>query len=218
MLRPASHFLRIGRGTRIDRIHENRDDGGLGQDLAQYFDPLRSERGVIECDARDVAAWSVQARDEAVADRVGAFREHDRNGSGCCLCRDRRGHAAGNEDDRRLAPDQIGCEFGQPVELVVSEAIFDCDRAAFDKASLVQALQDRRQRWRITFARCADEKPDYRHRRLLRTCGERPRRSRTAKRGYELPSSDADGHLTRPQWDQARCNLAKNITPQSVGL
>ena len=35
---------------------------------------------------------------------------------------------------------------------------------------------------------------DARHRLRLRACGERPRRRRTAKCGYELPSTDIDCH------------------------
>jgi hypothetical protein len=53
---------------------------------------------------------------------------------------------------------------------------------------------------------------------LLRTRRERPKDGRTAERGHEMPSSDADCHLT-PRRDHARCHfLGKAITPQPPGL
>jgi hypothetical protein len=52
---------------------------------------------------------------------------------------------------------------------------------------------------------------------LLPSRGERPHR-RTADPDDELSLSDADCHLPRPQLDHARCNVAKNIMPQSAGL
>ncbi len=36
--------------------------------------------------------------------------------------------------------------------------------------------------------------------------------------GYELPSSNANCHLIRPQWVHARSNLGKKIALQNEGL
>ena len=45
--------------------------------------------------------------------------------------------------------------------------------------------------------------------RLLGPHRKRPCRSRSAERGYELPPSDADCHLTHPQRDHARCKVRR---------
>jgi hypothetical protein len=52
---------------------------------------------------------------------------------------------------------------------------------------------------------------------LLRLRGERPRDRRAAERGDELPSADADSHLSRPKRIMTAA-MAKNITPQSASL
>jgi hypothetical protein len=53
---------------------------------------------------------------------------------------------------------------------------------------------------------------------LLPSRRKRPSNRSTAERRYELPSSDADCHSPRPQWDHARCYKGKIITLQSAGL
>src|SRR5262245_16091084 len=69
----------------------------------------------------------------------------------------------------------------QSVSLTLGRAVFDQDVLALDIASLLHALVERghpvkRREWVVS------EKPDHRHRRLLRTRRKRPRR-RAAERG-----------------------------------
>jgi len=102
--------------------------------------------------------------------------------------------------------------------LIVRIAILDRDVLSRDEAYFLK-----------TFAECgnkilernklrAAQKPNHRHRRLLRSRRERPSNGRAAKRGYELPSSDADCHLPRPRRNHARCNMGQGITLQWAGL
>jgi hypothetical protein len=59
--------------------------------------------------------------------------------------------------------------------LAFCPAIFDRDVLALDVAFLLEPPPEASQTFRVQFRRCATEKPDYRHRRLLRTRHNRPR-------------------------------------------
>jgi hypothetical protein len=63
-------------------------------------------------------------------------------------------------------------------------------------------ISRRRRRWRA-------KKPYHRHRRLLRTCRERPRGCRAAESSHELTPSNTDGHFPRSQRDHALCNVGR---------
>src|ERR1700730_11770383 len=92
-------------------------------------------------------------------------------------------------DHRHLTAYQIGCEVGQSVGLVLRPAILDRQILAFDITSFFQALAERAQAvWVVKVGRIDAEKPDYRHRWLLRTRRERPCR-RDAKQRNELAPS-----------------------------
>src|SRR5436190_23717396 len=84
-----------------------------------------------------------------------------------------------------LTPDEIGCEFGQPIVLVLCKAVFERHILAFDKPGFIQALTERSQKLRVIIAAPRGEYPDHRGLRLLRTRRERPG-SRTAKDRDEL--------------------------------
>jgi hypothetical protein len=53
------------------------------------------------------------------------------------------------------------------------------------------------------------ENANHWHRRLLRARSERPRNGCTTERANELPPSDAECHLPRPQRDQATAILGR---------
>src|SRR5262249_60973688 len=93
-------------------------------------------------------------------------------------------------------------------------AIFARHGTAFDGGRLAQA-----------FAECSHlgsplcwcftvEKPNYRHRRLLRARRERPRRRHAAERGQQLPPSDGDCHAPLPREVRER----KDTTPWACSL
>jgi hypothetical protein len=52
----------------------------------------------------------------------------------------------------------------------------------------------------------------------LRACDERPCDCSATEHGDEFSPSNVDCHLTPSQWDRTRCDVRKNITPQSSGL
>src|ERR1700730_2712837 len=86
-------------------------------------------------------------------------------------------------DHRHLTAYQIGCEVGQSVGLVLRPAIVDRQILAFDITSFFQALAERAQAvWVVKVGRIDAEKPDHRHRWLLRTRRERPGRRAAEKR------------------------------------
>ena len=148
-------------------------------------------------------------------DRVDRYLEDDRNRRGRRLCRQRRRSAAGRGNHGHLTANQIGRQRRQSIVLAVRPAIFDRDVLALDIAGFASGPGGTRaDGMRVRVRRCAAEEPDHRHRRLLRARRERPRSRRAAEQRDELAPSDADCHLTRPQWDHIRCNVGKNSTPQ----
>ena len=166
-----------------------------------------------EADTGDIAARPVEAGDEAEFDRVAAAYEDDRDRRSRRLgCNCRGGVVRG--DHCHLTAYQIGCEVGQSIVLVLRPAILDRHVPALDVAGLAQALAECGHKVCSVSRRRAAEEPDHRHRWLLRTRRARPRERCTAERGYELPSSDVDCHLTRLQRDHARCYMGQDSTPQ----
>src|SRR5262249_45634787 len=92
--------------------------------------------------ARDIAARSAESVDETKTDRIPAYFENNWNGCGspfgdnCCRSR-------GHKDHCHLTTDQIGRQRGQPLVLIVSEAIFNRDVLAFHKTCIFQTLTKR---------------------------------------------------------------------------
>src|SRR5215472_12910252 len=80
--------------------------------------------------------------------------------------------------------------------MAVCPAVLDRDIAVFDKANLAQSITER---CRMIGVFCGIiEKPDHRHRRLLRPRCERPR-GRAAERDNEFSPSNVDCHVTLPR-------------------
>src|SRR6516164_9907160 len=69
---------------------------------------------------------------------------------------------------------------------------------------------------RIFRGRSAIEKPDHRHRRLLRARRERPRGCRAAERDYQFPPSDDDCHTPLPcevrKWEGYHATSVLSLT------
>src|SRR5262249_41555143 len=83
---------------------------------------------------------------------------------------------------------KFGREAGQPVELVVGMALLDRDGAAFDKSFIAQPLAQGRDEMRERCGRSATQKPDHRHRRLLRPRRDWPTDCHAAEPANELPA------------------------------
>src|SRR5262245_48606463 len=78
--------------------------------------------------------------------------------------------------------------------MIIRPAIFDRDILALDIAGFIQALTERGREGHIARSCRAVEKPDHRHRRLLRARRERPRRRRAAEKRDELAAPHLGGH------------------------
>src|SRR5262249_55186753 len=79
------------------------------------------------------------------------------------------------DDDGRLPTNEIGCQPRQPIRLIVAPAIVDDNVLARDKSGVLQTLLERGRKMFRTCSRCAAEKSNHWHRRLLCTRHERPR-------------------------------------------
>src|SRR5262249_57846517 len=86
-----------------------------------------------------------------------------------------------------LTLDQLSRQHRQSVALTLCPAPFDRNISAFRIASFIETLPKRGNCVRQSVRRLGIEKPDHRHRCLLRACREWPRR-RAAEQRYELAS------------------------------
>jgi hypothetical protein len=127
-----------------------------------------------------------------------------------------RGQVAVRGDDGHLAANQIGQQRRQAIVLALQPVVLDRYVLAFDDVVFAETFAEGDRKARVGIGRPVSDKPDHRHRLLLRARGQGPSDRCTAKRGYELPSFDC--HLIRPGRDHARCIVGKNITPQNGGL
>ena len=91
--------------------------------LVQQFQPLRRYLGVRLSHARDVAARTVKAGNEAELNRVGARLEDDRDCRGRRLGRKRR-RSAGRGNYGHLTLNQVGRQRRQPIILALRPAVF----------------------------------------------------------------------------------------------
>src|SRR5262249_45585340 len=128
----------------------------------------------------DVATWPVEVGDEASPDRVAPGRKDDRHRRGCGLGRERR---RGIADDQSYLPAK---KVRHQRRRIPARVEFDPDVLALDKACYLQALAERSHVVRHVSERSAVQKSHHRHRRLLRTCRERPRSGRAAEQRDEL--------------------------------
>jgi hypothetical protein len=105
-LRRSLHVAPFRFGFANARAHEHRDCRRLGHELVQQLQSLRPYRAAEKTHAGDVAARTIEARDEAVRDWVAPRREDNRHGRRCGLGGERR-HVV--RDDHGHAMDCIAC-------------------------------------------------------------------------------------------------------------
>jgi len=134
--------------------------------------------------AGEICLRPIEARHEAALDRVFAGDEDNRNGRGGSPRGVHRDDIADDSGD--LPAHKFGREAGQPVELVVGMALLDRDGAAFDKSFIAQPLAQGRDEMRERCGRSATQKPDHRHRRLLRPRRDWPSGCHAAEQCDEL--------------------------------
>src|SRR5262249_33145070 len=114
------------------------------------------------------------------------------------------------DDDRYLPANEIGGERRQAIVLTFRPAVFDGHVPAFDVTGFAQALTECVNSSCERGRRCTMQKPDDRHRSLLRTRPERPRGRRTAEQRDER----AAGHLitSSARWPSFLARLRKALT------
>ena len=116
----------------------------------------------------------IETGNEIEFDGIGTSRKNDRNSGGCSFGRhcSRRGernhrcHGVGH---------QLGGQCRQAVEARIGRAIFDCEIAPFDIASILEPLPNGADLSIIQLS--AAEQADQRHDRLLRARRARPQHS-----------------------------------------
>src|SRR5262249_48037712 len=99
-------------------------------------------------------------------------------------------------------------------DLILGEAVHDCDVLALDIAGVLEALAKRAQTVRHHVGRSAVEEPDHRHRRLLRARRKRPRNGSAGQKADEISTTDWTAqHVFSPRcrsassqpYHQSRC-------------
>jgi hypothetical protein len=103
----------------------------------QQIELLAGQRRDQQADAGDIAAGPVEARNQAVSDRIGGADKYDGSCSRCGLRRFCRIGAAGGEEDVDLSSEQIGHQLWQTLVMTFSEAVFDRDVLVFDVAGFL---------------------------------------------------------------------------------
>ena len=192
------HFLRGGLSkSGIGRVDQQGHDARRWDQLVQQLQPFWRYPHVRIGHARNVAARPVKAGDEPEPDRVAACFKDDRNRLGCRLCRKRR-RSASRRNHSHPTMNQISHHRRQPIISALRPAVFDRHVLAFDVTGFAQPFEKGRQLSRITFGRSEVDKPDHRHRRLLRARSERPCCRSSAEKRDELASLHVSPVRTTP--------------------
>jgi hypothetical protein len=99
--------------------------------------------------------------------RIADGSEHNGNSGGRRLCRKRR-RSGGCGNYRHLTTHQIGRHRRQPISMTFRPAVFDRHVTTIDVAFFVQTFEEGRQLRPIALGRSSVNKPNDRHRGLLR--------------------------------------------------
>src|ERR1700724_3277238 len=109
----------------------------------EKFQPLWSKLAGKEARARDIAARTIEACNEAGPDRIDPGGEDDRNGRACCFLPNKRHSASGHNDHGHLATHQIIKHRWQAIVDFISPAVFDGDVSPLRIAGFCQSLLER---------------------------------------------------------------------------
>src|SRR6516225_4085403 len=151
----------------------------------QQLQPLRYFRLSLKAHAGYIAARPAEVGHEAGCNWIAAADEHDRYGRGGSHCRARGDILAKNHG--HLPANQIGRKCWEPIELILRPAEFDSDVMAVDEPRFLQAIAECRYSVNCVGSSCCLKESDHRHRCLLRTRRERPRRRAADERDECAP-------------------------------
>src|SRR5262249_44483558 len=146
--------------------------------------------------------------------RVVVDEEDDGNRRGCGLGRQHRNGTPGRDDHGHLPANQVTRQGRQSIQVIIGPAILDDDVLTLDKASFFEALAKSTQTVLDHRARrSVVEEADHRHRRLLRTRRDRPRRS-AAESTDEIATSHGppSTRAAYPYHGRLRCASQQNWT------
>src|SRR6516165_1637078 len=160
---------------RTGRIYEHADRGGVGNHFVQQLKLLRHQEGVEIAYPCDVPAWSIEAGDKPKLYGIGPSLEHDRNCRGRSLGSE-CGRGAGPGDHSDPPANKISGQGRQSIVVFLRPAVFDRDIPPLDIAGFLKTFTEGSHKERVSSGCSAAEKPDHRHRRLLRARRQRPRR------------------------------------------
>jgi hypothetical protein len=145
---------------------------GCGHQRTQEFQPLCRQLRGEEINAGQVAARPGEARDQTKPDWV--FGDHEDDGDRRRrLGRGLRCGTAACGDHGDPPANDLRRQRGQPIELVLGPAVFNCHVLALDITGFFEALAKSPQKIRNRVVRLAAEEHDHRHL-LLRARRERP--------------------------------------------
>jgi hypothetical protein len=154
------------------------------QHVADQLDTLASEFGADASDTGDISARPRKARDKPRGDRISRIRHNDRDFARRLLCRLSGGREP-RDDYIHVETDQLGGQFGKPVEVSFSRSKLESNVLPLDVPQIAQPLPKLPpKRFGINIAN--DQCADGRRLRLLRVGRERPHSRRAAEQHDEL--------------------------------
>src|SRR5262249_5249742 len=183
------NITQLARGGRKSRVEQNADQRSARYQLTQQPEALRLHKRGEQSDAGRVAAGTVDTLDQPGADRIAAQSEHDRDGRGGALGRERRRVAAGGRQHAYPAAHEIGRYCRQKIVLAARPAELDRNVLALDEATLSQAATERLYEMLGILRRARAHEPNHWRSVLLRAHGKRPCCSRTGDECDELAPS-----------------------------
>src|ERR1700738_3666991 len=192
---------RFGEG--IGRIGQSGHAACRRQHFPNEFDAFAGQFGGHASDPGDISARPRKARDKTHADWISRVRHDDWDFARRLLCRLSGGREP-SDDYIDFETDQLGGQFGKPVDLSFRRSKLKSNVLPFDVSQISQPLPEYSPKlFRIGIAN--NQRADRRHLRLLRPRHARPDRH-AAESGYQFPPSDGDWHKCPPLCEGCRVN------------
>jgi len=185
--RSGFHVSQCGFRLCVGRIHKYRHANGCRHQLTQECKPLSHQFVKKIIDTCHVAARPGEAGNKTKPYWVVANIENNGDRRGCRFGRQRRMDTSGRDDRGDLTANQFIREGRQSIKLIPGPTVFDGNVLALDIAALFETQTECAKQVRVRVERCAVEKSNHRHRRLLRARRERPRRRPAEQRDERAP-------------------------------
>src|SRR5215475_3463461 len=159
----------------IGRIEQHGYALGTRYQLAKQLHAFCHQVSGEEVDTSGIAARSIEARHQTELDRVTAHAEHDWDRRSRSLGRLCGGGRARRDNHAQRTANEIGRKLRQSIVSAFRPAVFERHVLTVDVTGLSESLPERGHIVGPFGGGGGVEKPDHRHRRLLRTRRKRPR-------------------------------------------